>query len=229
MNWLKEIPIPLTNDEHWNKEDVIYSFRKREQASLFETPDFMHDIVLQWVIAPFVVYNNVSYRIATHDSPLKEYNSTILTNLFHSVREVYADGKLVEIRLEDLKPHIKDSYTKLIDTNKIAPLVTDFYFKESIGSSNQLDCRLFEMDMDKYTDQTTYHAETNHTRLWEFMAKLHLPNNEITVLPFSWVLNDRLLESPFLIFLSRYASKVVLTVNHNDLNVRAISFKALPL
>lgn len=222
MTWFKEIPMPLNNDEHWNAEDVNFLIKPLEQTTPQKSTDITNDLILQWVIAPFVVSKGVVYRIHAHDSELVEYTSTILTNLFNSVRGVYVEGELVEIRLEELKQHAHHSFTELVkDGDKIDPLVKDFYLKENVELSNQLDIKLFKIDIDKFIDQTTYHTETDHFRLWEFLMK----SNALTLLPTNWVFNDRLLESPFLLFLSRYANEVVLTVNYNDLNVRAISFK----
>lgn len=226
MTWFKEIPIPLGNDAHLNVTNFKYSFKKLGQTPLPEKTDLINDLVLQWIIVPFVFSINAAFHIPTNDSKLKEYTYTNLTNLFNSVREVYADGKLVEIRLEALKQDIKNSFIEqVLETNKADPLVSDFYLNEKVNLSNQLDIKLFKVDINKFTDLTVYHAETDHIRLWDFINKLHLFKDEVTLFPSNWMFNDRLLESPFLIFLSRYASEVVLTVNYNDLNVRAISFK----
>lgn len=136
MTWFKEIPLPLNNDEHWNEAEFNYSIKRLEQAAPSESPDFINDIVLQWVIMPFIISKGDVYQISLNDSKLKEYTSTVLTHLFNSVQGVYVDGELVGIRLEELKQKIQSSFTELvIDTNKINPLVKDFYLKENVQLS----------------------------------------------------------------------------------------------
>ncbi|WP_244297304.1 hypothetical protein [Brevibacillus antibioticus] len=225
MDWLIEIPFPI--EENPVETNVAFSIKRFESSGLQEPPDFIHDIVLQWTIAPFVVHEHTAYRIPAHDDPeIEEYASVNFTSLFTKVRGIYTNGKLEEIRLEDLKPNIKSSFIQsVIHTSKIDPLVSDFYLQGECEHSIQLNTKLFQIERDSFIKQTTYHANSAHRRLWDFINKPYEMSDEVTISPTNWVLNDRLLESPFLIFLSRYASEVVLTVNDNDLNVRAISFK----
>lgn len=225
MDWLKEIPFP-TGENRIEKE-VDFSIKKFASRELQEDPDFFTDIVLQWVVAPFVTHDNVAYRIPVlNDSKIEEYASTHFTSLFTKVRGIYTDGKLGEIRLEDLNPDIKSSFVKsVIHPNKIDPLVNDFYLQREWERSNQLNVKLFQIDRASFIKQTTYHAKSDHKRLWDFINKPYKRSDEVTISPTNWVLSDGLLESPFLVFLSRYASEVVLTVNQSDLHVRAISFK----
>lgn len=225
MDWLKEIPFP--SGEYRIEKDVDFSIQKIESKDLQENPDFINDIILQWVIAPFVVHENTAYRILVQDdTELVEYALTIFTNLFTKVRGIYIEGKLEEIRLEDLMPHIKNSFIELvIKENKIDPLVYDFCLKDEIERSNQFDVKLFQINREQFIEQTTYLAKPDHKRLWNFINRPDGMRDEMTISPANWVLNDRLFESPFLIFLSRYANEVVLTVNQKDLNVTMLSFK----
>ena len=233
MTWFKEIPMPLDNhNQHCIPENYRFRIKLLEQTIPPINPDFINDIVLQWVILPFLVSENVVFRISVHDSELKEYTLANLTNLFHQVRGLFVNGELIEIRLMELKQHIKDSFTKtVLDANKLDPLVHDVYLRKSVKLDNQLDIKLYEIDMKKFVDLTHYHTETktNHIKLWDFIMRLNPNHDEITLFPVNWVFNDLLLESPFLLFLSRYADEIVLTVNQNDLNVRAISFKGHPI
>lgn len=239
MTWFKEIPMPLDNHhQHSISKNYSYRIKPLEQIATPNNPDFINDIILQWVIVPFLVIEHVVFHIPIHDTKLKEYTLANLTNLFDPVRGLYMNGELIEVRLEGLKQHTKDSFTRIVlDTNKLDPLVYDFFLKKNVELDNKIDVKLYEIDMKKFIDLTTYHAEniTNHMRLWEFIAKAYNGrnvksyNHEITLFPVNWVFNDLLLESPFLIFLSRYADEIVLTVNQNDLNVRAISFKGRPV
>lgn len=226
MNWLREIPFPT--GENRIEEDIDFSIKKFTSRDLQAHPDFIHDIVLQWVITPFVVHEHTAYQIPAHDeSELEEYASTNFTSLFTKVRGIYTDGKLGEIRLEDVKPDIKNSFAEsVITAKKLDPLVSDFYLQGEHERSNQLSVKLFQIDRASFIEQTTYHAKPDHRRLWNFIHKPYRSiDDEVTISPTNWVLSDGLLESPFLIFLSRYASEVVLTVNEKDLSVRAISFK----
>lgn len=225
MDWLKEIPFPT--GENRIEEDIDFSIKKFASRDLQAHPDFIHDIVLQWVITPFVLHPHTAYRIPAHDeSELEEYASTNFTSLFTNVRGIYTDGKLGEIRLEDVKPDIKNSFAEsVITAKKLDPLVSDFYLQGEHERSNQLSVKLFQIDRASFFEQTTYHTKSDHRSLWNFIHKAYrLSDDEVTISPMNWVLSDRLLESPFLLFLSRHASEVVLTVNEKDLSVRAISF-----
>lgn len=225
MDWLIEIPFPTR--ENRVETNVDFSFKKLESSGLQEPPDFIHDIVLQWAIAPFVVHEHTAYRIPAHDDPeIEEYASVNFTSLFTKVRGIYTKGKLEEIRLEDLKPNIKRSFIEsVINTSKIDPLVRDFYLRRECERSNQLKVKLFQIDSTSFIEQTTYCAQPDHKKLWDFINKPFKTSDEVTISPMNWVLSDGLLESPFLVFLSRYASEVVLTVSEKDRNVTMVSFK----
>ncbi|WP_188068572.1 hypothetical protein [Brevibacillus brevis] len=226
MDWLIEIPLPTR--ENRVETNVDFSFKRFESSGLQEPPDFIHDIVLQWAIAPFVVHEHTAYRIPAHNDPeIEEYASVNFTRLFTKVRGIYTNGKLEEIRLEDLKPNIKSSFIEsVIHTSKIDPLVSDFYLQRKCERSNRLNVKLFQIDRDSFLKQTTYLAQPAHKRLWDFMNRPFKTSDEVTISPTNWMLSDDLLESPFLVFLSRYASEVVLTVNEKDRNVTMVSFKA---
>ncbi|WP_064199778.1 hypothetical protein [Brevibacillus brevis] len=225
MDWLIEIPFP--NREYQIEKDGDFSIKKFASRDLQAHPDFIRDIVQQWVVAPFVAHKNAVYRVpAQDDTELVDYASTIFTTLFNKVRGIYIDGKLEEIRLEDVMPHVKDSFTDLVlNADKLDPLVKDFYLQGAFERSNQVDVKLFQLNKEQYIKQTTYYPKPDHKRLWNFIRKPYKIGSDISISPENWVLSDRLLESPFLIFLSRYASEIVLTVNEKDRNVALISFK----
>jgi hypothetical protein len=224
MNWFNELSI--SSDECHVENDTNYSIRDIEQTFPQASQDFFGDIVLQWILCPFVIKKGVVYQISTVDSELKEYVFASLRGLFNRVRGVYVNEQLTEIRLEEINNHAKNSFTNVLDLNKINLLVRDFYMKESTEPrSNQIDVKLFEIVIDKFIEQTEYRAESNHVTLWDFLKKSNLSNEQITLFPTNWMFNDSLLQSPFLIFISRYADEVVLTVNDSDQNVRAITFK----
>ncbi|NQF16435.1 hypothetical protein HPY31_21405 [Brevibacillus sp. HB1.3] len=225
MDWLIEIPFP--SGEIRVETSVDISFRRFESSGLQEPPDFIHDIVLQWVIAPFVVHEHTAYRIPAHNDPeIEEYASVNFTSLFTKVRGICTNGKMEEIRLEDLKPNIKSSFIEsVIHTSKIDPLVSDFYLQRKCERSNRLNVKLFQIDRDSFIKQTTYLPQPDHKRLWDFISRPFKTSDEVSISPMNWVLSDNLLESPFLLFLSRYASEVVLTVNEKDQNVTMVSFK----
>ncbi|UIO40306.1 hypothetical protein LOY85_15955 [Brevibacillus brevis] len=225
MDWLIELPFPT--GENRVETNVDFSFKRFESSRLQEPPDFIHDIVLQWAIAPFVVHEHTAYRIPAHNDPeIEEYASVNFTSLFTKVRGIYMNGKMEEIRLEDLKPNIKSSFIEsVIHTSKIDPLVSDFYLRGESERSNRLNVKLFQIDRDSFLKQTTYLAQPDHKRLWDFMNRPFKTCDEVSISPTNWVLSDDLLESPFLVFLSRYASEVVLTVNEKDQNVTMVSFK----
>ncbi|WJQ79245.1 hypothetical protein [Brevibacillus brevis] len=138
MDWLMEIPFPT--GENRVETNVDFSFKRFESSGLQEPPDFIHDIVLQWAIAPFVVHEHTAYRIPAHNDPeIGEYASVNFTSLFTKVRGIYMNGKMEEIRLEDLKPNIKSSFIEsVINTSKIDPLVSDFYLRGESERSNSL-------------------------------------------------------------------------------------------
>ncbi|WP_400161777.1 hypothetical protein ACAF76_021290 [Brevibacillus sp. TJ4] len=226
MTWFKEIPMPLDNhSQHRTPEDYSYRIRPLQQQVAPNPPDYINDIVLQWVVVPFLVIEHVVFHIPVHDAELKEYTFANLTHLFDPVRGFFVDGELLEVRLEGLKQHTKDFFVKtVVDTNKLDPLVADFYLRENMELEQRIDVKLYEIDIKKFTAMTTYHPESNHSRLWDFLMWTHPYHDEITLFPVHWVFHDLLLESPFLLFLSRYADEIVLTVNQHDQHVRAITF-----
>jgi|GEM_PF-2974694 len=222
MNWLNEIS--MDHDECDIENDMNYSIRDIEQLFPQAPQDFVSDIVLQWILCPFVIKKGVVYQISAVDPELQAYAFTKLNGLFNRVRGVYVNGQLTEIRLEEINKQAKHSFTDVL--KQIHPLVTDFYLKEKIEqTSNPINVKLFEIVKARFIEQTEYCAETDHVTLWNFLKKSNMPNRPITLFPTNWMLNDSLLRSPFLIFISRYADEVVLTVNDSDQNVRAITFK----
>lgn len=91
----------------------------------------------------------------------------------------------------------------------------------------EIDAINYEVDLEKFRGTATLEsAHSMEDRIWEFHIKPHIESEgNIILFPQGWRFHDDLIHSPFLEYISRYANRVILTVNTLNKHLRAIEIR----
>ncbi|PZD94921.1 hypothetical protein DNH61_14855 [Paenibacillus sambharensis] len=200
------------------------------QASEFKTPnDLANNIILQWIVCPFLLdIDGVCFQIPIYSNNMYEYLSdTILCN-FSKIQGIYEDGIMTTISLNKLNSESELYYKKhLLELGLISPVVKEFYMKENtpLSLNVEINTENIELDIEKFRKRL--HVPEDSLRisseLWDFFVDTHISKEgNIILSPIHWTFNNDILTSPTLEYFSRYANRIILTINKNNSHIRAI-------
>jgi hypothetical protein len=159
-----------------------------------------------------------SFPVPNHHA-LKIVQNVIVPH-YTEVKEIFIDGKLIEINVRFLKEESRKRLSDLL-LSGIHPIVPDLY-------------RNSEYDISPYPRKIKYYAvngeKIQHKALdgmkgiRDFIKSSFLASNGVlTLMPSGWFLDDSLKESVTLQALSTFAENIILMVNENDHRIIGIN------
>ncbi|MEC0180315.1 hypothetical protein P4H61_02215 [Paenibacillus peoriae] len=223
MDWYKEKDLFVNGIEGFDEDESVDFYIKKIECSV--APDFIQlkeDIIIQWIIAPFILEKDgLIYDL----SVLSKEEDFILSNIapfFDTVKGIYEDEKLITIRLSDLKEEV----TLKCENILFHPIVQDFYFNENEISQNSIQTKNYEIIIDNFLEKHKNSDSGTDSKLWDFLKKTQTSEEGCVIIsPNNWLFNQSLQVSPALRYFAECAKEIMLTVNTNNLHVRAIELK----
>ncbi|MGG1880661.1 hypothetical protein ABDI30_24300 [Paenibacillus cisolokensis] len=234
-NWYKQIK----NPEEKYDLDTFDADKLNFKIKTIETPQYdklnirelKNNIVYQWVVIPFLYSEQGKvFQIPVYHESMYKFICTHLGGYFNSVKGEYLNNNLSLIKLSELKDEIKNLIFEEIEADKnfINPIVKDFYLRESLSNSRgTIETIEYEIIIDEFIKKTIKsNSVVEDDMLWNFFDEAHLKSEGMMVLaPKNWIFSDSLLKSVFLTYISRYADRIILTVNIADQRIRAIEIR----
>lgn len=227
MIWYKEIK--NEKEEHDPIEDDVLDFSistiQTNSTSVFT--DLSKDVLLQWIMCPFLKgEEGLCFQIPIYTSEIYDYVLTYVAPHFHSVKGIYRSDKITMIRLSELNVETQHFFQQqVVDSHSISPIVHDFYMKEELNlqKTGIIDCKNVEIIIDVFRKHNKVSNKETNKSLWSFLKNTHILNEgNIVMAPQNWLFSEQLLYSPTLEYLSRFAERIILTVNKTNQQVRAI-------
>ncbi|MDP4099018.1 hypothetical protein OIN60_20030 [Paenibacillus sp. P96] len=219
MKWYKEKKTPLEYDGVIQNDSGDFSIRTLSTDSQPDITKLEKDLVLQWILTPFLIKEDVQYHFI---GETKDYAIGNVASFFETAKGVYINGELIEIRVSDLK---NDIFTILQNkASDFNPVVKDIYMRDEISlSRGALNVKDYEIIMPAFREMNTEKDSEIDGSLWDFLVKNSSNNDQsIIIFPYNWLFSDELLESPVLNYFSNFSTGIILTVNINTQHVRAI-------
>ncbi|WP_420540436.1 hypothetical protein ACN92M_26760 (plasmid) [Paenibacillus polymyxa] len=224
MIWYKEKILLEDEIERDNDDDYMDFYIKEIECNA--TPDFNRlneDIVIQWVIAPFLLGE---YGVVYDLSPHTEQEEFILSNIapfFDTVKGIYEGEKLTTIRLSDLKVEVPIQCEDI----SFHPIIQDFNFCENEISQNSIQTKNYEIIIDRFLEKNkNLDSGEEENNLWNFLKKTQTNEKGYMILsPRNWLFNQSLQMSSALRYFVKHAKEITLTVNTYNKHVRVIELK----
>lgn len=227
MSWFKKI----------EKIDVMMPHAAQQdfqivgiQAPTFKMPDNLkNDIVLQWIVYPFLLgIDGVCFQVPIYSNKMHDYLLDFILCHFSNIQGIYENENMTMIRLNELHSESGQVFKNhLLKSQSISPIVKEFYMKTKLQMpfNNRFDIQNIEINIEDFRKRLIIPEDhiNNSSELWNFFQDTHISKEgSIIISPRNWILNDSLLSSPTLEYFSRFAKKIILTVNNNNLYIRAI-------
>lgn len=211
--WIREIEEPIHPYKEESGELRIQSLQSNtsldKMSPIFQLFASVNVIFNQDFLSSFPTPNSKALNII-HNEIVPHYSE---------VRQVFIDGKLIEINVRFLKEESRKLLTNSVSSN-IHPIVPDLY-------------RSMEYDISPYPRKLKYYlvnkekikqkALDGTDEISEFLRSSFFESNgSLFLMPSGWFLEDSLRESVTLQSLSTFAKQIILMVNENDNRVIAI-------
>ncbi|WP_217561036.1 hypothetical protein [Paenibacillus sp. GbtcB18] len=202
--------LPSTNSPAWNR--------------------IKDDLILQWIICPFFKKKEgLCYQIPIHTPDIQTYVLNHVAGHFNTVQGIYENQKLTMIRLSELKLATQNYFQDKKENMKlISPIVSDFYMRKDLGSQTKgaIDCENVEIMIREFRNLCKVEFDEMDDSLWKFFKETHLDfDGNIVLVPQNWLFSDELLTSTTLAYFSRFAHRIILTINKTNNHVRAVELR----
>lgn len=227
---IKDLDEPNSTLMNTSNTDVsIKSFYNKFKPNI---SDFQSNIITQWVITPFLKpEEGQSFQIPVPSKELLIYINDNIAGYFETVKGIYEDNILTMMRLSDLKVEygniLRTNYS--MNKNFINPVIRDFYLNNDfkVNPFGKIEAVDYEIIIEEFRKIATIQSNKSiDETLWEFLKRTHIEREGYIILsPQSWRFNNSLINSPFLEYISRYANRVILTVNKLNQHVRAVEIR----
>lgn len=230
-NWfyeIKELDEPVNNkkiDGHFNT-----SIRDIKVNSLPDILDFQKNIVIQWIVFPFLSdKTGLSYQIPIYSANMHTYIKDHIEGYFEVSQGIFENNTLTMLRLSKLKDEYKSFLNDHFTENEdfIHPIIRDFYWdhKKSINVFDNVDAVNLELDIQNFNKHVKTRVRANED-LWNFFEQAYIDiDGNMIISPQNWIFNDELVKSAFLAYVSKYANRIILTVNKLNQHIRAIEIR----
>ncbi|SEG50791.1 hypothetical protein [Paenibacillus sp. UNC499MF] len=228
MTWYRIFQEP-ENDNYQEIDEPDFSISTIPSPHSPLLNKIQYDLILQWIICPFLKQKEgLCYQVPIHTPEIQTYILNHVAGHFNTVQGIYENQKLTMIRLSELKLATQNYFQDKKENMQLSPIVNDFYMRKDLGSETKgaIDCENVEIMIREFRNLCRVEFNEMDDSLWKFFKETHLYfDGNIIVVPQNWLFSDELLTSETLAYFSRFAHRIILTINKTNNHVRAVELR----